>query len=81
MCCAREKCLSIFIAVLDDHFGSAHADTIDHDSFMALSFATGADVSWLATDPDISDPDFDQEPTFQARSSLLEPDFESDEDF
>ena len=67
--------------MLDDHFGSAHADTIDHDSFMALSFATGADVSWLATDPDISDPDFDQEPTFQARSSLLEPDFESDEDF
>jgi hypothetical protein len=48
---------------------------------MALNFAPGADVSWLAMDPDISDPELDQEPTFSvAMSSLLEQDSESDED-
>ena len=90
MCCASVKCLSVLIAVLDDHFGSTNTNT-DHASFMALSFAPGADLSWLATGVDLGldndpDPNFDQEPSFQAHSSdsrlieVLEEDFEPDED-
>ena len=76
----------MLIAMLDDHFDSTNAN-IDQDSFMALSFAPGADLSWLAMGLDLGlnndpDPNFDQAPTFQAHSSLevLEEDFEPDED-
>ena len=65
----------MLIAVLDGIFGSTNTNT-DADSFTPLSFAPGADLSWMGMDPDnISD---DQESFSDAGLSLLEED--SDED-
>ena len=80
MLCARVKCLSMLTAMLDDNFRATNAN-IDHDSFMELSFAPGADVSWLAMDPNISDLQSGQEPAFSnAGSSSSEQDSDGDSD-
>lgn len=80
MHCIRVKCLSMLTAVLDDLHSFTSAE-MDVDSFIASSTIPGADLSWLETDPDISDPELDQESPFsEAGPSLLEQDSESDED-
>jgi hypothetical protein len=67
-------------AVLDDPYSSTSAE-MDIDYFMASSSIPGADLSWLETDPDISDPELDQEMEVpEAGASLLEQDSDSDFD-
>ena len=66
----------MLMAVLDDLFGSTSINT-DANSFTPLSFAPGADLSWMGMDLDNISGD-DQEPFSDAGLSSLEED--SDED-
>jgi hypothetical protein len=70
---------SMLTAGLDDPYSSTDAK-IDVDSLMASSLIPGAHLSWLGTDPDISDPELDQEPPFpETGPSLLEQNPDSDD--